>query len=140
MTVPHTTTIHWSSECHKAIQNPQKVEHSLAEKNYLQLNRYKAFIDIEHEKLKTKCHQNINRKCTIKIFGLTYSIRKTWPSFTERSDFFLNAPGGRMDLFSPGSFCALGNKFILVRTRCSTEFGGTFCAERDLSSSSSFPQ
>lgn len=48
---------------------------------------------------------------------IAYSIRKTCPSLTDSSDFFLNAPGGRRGLFSPGNFCALGHTCIFVRTR-----------------------
>lgn len=46
--------------------------------------------------------------CEDKKDTFTYSIKKTCPSFTDKSDFFLKAPGGRTGLFSPGNLWALG--------------------------------
>jgi hypothetical protein len=70
----------------------------------------------------------------------TYSIKNTCPSLTDKSSFFLNAPGGRTALSSPGNFCAFGHRCTSVRTTCRTEFGRTFCIAKEMSSSSSFPE
>ena len=69
----------------------------------------------------------------------TYSSSMTCPSLADNSDFFRNACGGLLGLFSPGRRCACGNSDTWGRTTCRMACACTPCSPRDRPSLSCLP-